>query len=156
VSAFRREFKPVRMGKVWLLPYDPRRLEIVLDDLLKSEKNINVLYSSKIKSCICRKGCIESARYFSSWQTASIKAGVFIDAGAGVLLQKSGATQVLRSSERQMSGFALELAGVSWDDTLSIRVPYALYQAVQREELPLYAVGQWYRPVHRKGACILS
>jgi hypothetical protein len=37
-----------------------------------------------------------------------------------------------------MSGFALELVGVHWDDVLAIRVPYVLLQAVKRGDLPPY------------------
>lgn len=130
--------QPVRMGKVWLLPYNPERLAIVLDDLLTREKNIKVFYSSKISACSCQQGRIESVRYSRHGKYYELKAKVFIDAGAGILLQKCGAVQFSDLSERQMSGYTLELTGVPWDDVLPIRVPYVLYQAVKRGDLPLY------------------
>jgi hypothetical protein len=129
----------IKMGKVWLLPYDPDRLVIVLKDLLAHERNIQVFYGSKITSCSLKAGRIQSVRYSRLGKSCQLKGNAFIDAGAGILLEKCKAAKPLDSGKRQMSGFALELAGVPWDDTLSIRVPYVLYQAVHREELPLYA-----------------
>ncbi len=131
--------QPVRMGKVWLLPYDPQHLAILLDDLLDHEKNIKVSYCSKINACSFQQGRIESVRYFQHGKYYYTKATVFIDAGAGILLQKCPTARLPVTSQRQMSGFAIELVGVPWDDVLPIRVPYVLYQAVRRGDLPLYA-----------------
>ena len=131
--------QPLRMGKVWLLPYDPRRLVMVLVDLLTREKNIKVSYRSKANACSCQQGRIESVRYSHHNKHYQLKAKVFIDAGSGILSQKCGAAQFLELSRRQMSGFALELVGVTWDDVLPICVPYVLYQAVKRGDLPHYA-----------------
>jgi hypothetical protein len=131
--------KPVRMGKVWLLPYDPQRLVIVLDNLLFREKNIQVAYSSMVSSCSCKQGRIESVKYSHRGKDYKLVAKSFIDAGAGILIQMCKATQSLDISERQMSGFSIEMAGVTWEEDLSIRVPYVLYQAAKRGELPLYA-----------------
>ncbi len=131
--------QPFRMGKVWLLPYDARRLVMVLVNLLTREKNIKVLYCSKINACSCAQGRIESVRYSHHNKLYQLKASVFVDAGAGIILQKCGAAQFSDLSHRQMSGFVLELVGVSWDDVLPIKVPYLLYQAVKRGDLPLYA-----------------
>ncbi|MBF0384420.1 MAG: FAD-dependent oxidoreductase [Candidatus Omnitrophica bacterium] len=131
--------QPVRMGKVWLFPCDPQRLVIVLEEFLKHEKNIKVLYSSKILTCNYRGRHIESVRYSHHGKYRELKAAVFIDAGAGILLQKCGAAQLSDSTECPMSGFSLEMVGVTWDDVLPIRVPYVLYQAVKQRRLPLYA-----------------
>ena len=103
------------------------------------EKNIKVSYCAKINTLSCQQGHIESVRYVHHGKYYELKASVFIDAGAGVLLQKCGAAQPPDLSRRQMSGYALELAGIPWDDVLPIRVPYVLYQAVKRGDLPLYA-----------------
>lgn len=134
-----RGVPPFRMGKVWLLPYDPRRLVMVLVDLLIREKNIKVLCGSTITTCGCQHGRIESVRYYYRGKPYQSKATVFIDAGAGILLRKCGEAKLLDLAHRQMSGFALGIAGVTWEDALPIKVPYVLYQAVRRGDLPLYA-----------------
>jgi len=136
---FSSRMNPIKMGQVWLLPYTPDRMVIVLNNLLACEKNIQVLYDSKITSCSLKVGCIQSVQYSHYGKTCQLKANAFIDAGAGILLKKCKAAKSSDPTKRQMLGFALELARVPWDDALSIRVPYVLYQAVQRQELPLYA-----------------
>lgn len=147
---------PIKMGKVWLLPYDPDRLVSVLHDLLTCERNIQVSYLSKIVSCGLQGDSIQSVQYSRLGKLSQLRANVFIDAGAGILLDKCKASIPLDPSKRQMSGFALELVGVSWDDDLSIRVPYVLYQAVQREELPLYARWTVVTPCAEKGRLYLK
>lgn len=147
---------PIKMGKVWLLPYDPDRLMIVLNSLLTHEKNIQVSYDSKITSCSLQAGRIQSIKYSRFGKQCQLKANIFIDAGAGILLEKCKAAKPSDLAKRQMSGFALELTGVPWDDALSIRVPYVLYQAVQREELPLYARWTVVSTCEHKGRVLLK
>jgi len=57
----------------------------------------------------------------------------FIDAGQGFFYKRAGhsGSQVFRAAD---VGFVSSWPGFPGMDTLSIRVPYALYQAVQREE----------------------
>ncbi|MBF0387221.1 MAG: FAD-dependent oxidoreductase [Candidatus Omnitrophica bacterium] len=147
---------PVKMGKVWLLPYDPDRLMIVLHALLTRERNIQVSYGSKVISCSLQAGSIQSVQYSCFGKLCQFNAAVFIDAGVGILLDKCKAFIPLDPLKRQMSGFAVEMDGVPWDDDLSFRVPYVLYQAVQREALPLYARWTVVMPCAEKGRLYLK
>ncbi|MFH0753949.1 MAG: FAD-dependent oxidoreductase [Candidatus Omnitrophota bacterium] len=131
--------RPLRMGKVWLLPFAHDRLMSVLTNLLTREKNIKVLYSSRVIACVHKDGQIQSVQVACGKKPFQVKAEVFIDAGTGVLLKECGAVQCFEASKRQLSGFACELGDIPWDDVLPVRVPYVLYQAVMQGALPLWS-----------------
>ncbi|MBF0593870.1 MAG: FAD-dependent oxidoreductase [Candidatus Omnitrophica bacterium] len=131
--------RPQRMGQVWLLPYEPVQMVKLLATLLKAEKNIIVKYSSTITSCRLQDDRISVVRYICRGRSHNVEGSAFIDAGAGILLEQSAEAQPAGRLSLPLAGFALDLGGVDWDEMLPVRVPYVLYGAVQRGELPVYA-----------------
>jgi hypothetical protein len=147
---------PKRMGKVWLLSYDPDRLAPALNDLLQAEKNIQVLYSTMITGCSVQQKHIRLIQCTSRGKTLSLNVRAFIDAGTGVLLHQCRAVKTQDPLKRQLSGYALEISGVHWEEALSIQVPYALYKAVERGALPMHLRWTIVSPCEKNGSVHLK
>lgn len=123
--------KPLRMGRVWVLPFDPARLALILAVFLKRERNIEVLYDTEFKSCVCENNNITAVMLKRRSRRFTLRPRMVIDAGTGSVVQKAGAAVRLESNEkRQFAGYTMLVGGVLFNEELAIRVPYCLRQAV--------------------------
>jgi hypothetical protein len=124
--------KPLRVGRVWVLPFDPARLVLILTAFLKREKNIEVLYDTEFKSCACENNNITVVTLNRRSRGFILRPRIIIDAGTGSVVQKAGAVLRLESNEKlQLAGYTILVGGVLFNEELAIRVPYCLRQAVR-------------------------
>ncbi len=124
--------KPLRVGRVWVLPFDPARLVSILAAFLKRERNIEVLYDAEFKSCACENNNITAVTFKRHSRRFTLRPRIVIDAGTGCVVQKAGAALHLESNEkRQLAGYTMLVGGVLFNEELAIRVPYCLRQAVR-------------------------
>ena len=124
--------KPLRMGRVWVLPFSPARLAGILIGFLKREKDIEVMYDTEFESCLCENNNITAVMLKLRNRRVTLSPGMVIDAGAGSVVQQAGAALALESSEKlQLAGYTILVGGASFNQELAIRVPYCLRQAVR-------------------------
>lgn len=127
--------KPVRMGRVFVLPFAPRNLSALLSELAAAETNLQVLTGTRITS-VARTGN----------RIASVAAGplevrprfVIECSGAGAVLTLGGVSHSLPPpGERQLDGFTIHLKGLEYpDETLPVRIPYLLGKTVGDGKAP--------------------
>lgn len=132
------ENKIIFMGKLKVLPFQTKHLEIVLRNLIKAQKKLKVFYNTTLFSLKKEKGLIISVRARRAGMILNIQPKVVIDAsGEGVVIKLSRADyQLTPLRERQMQGFSVRLKGIEVkDQLLSIKVPYSLRKAAESKEI---------------------
>lgn len=124
-----------KIGQVYVQPYSSDDLQSVLMSLCSAEKNIKLLHNTAAVAVTKRSSGIESIMVKSSDGEKAISPQVVIDcSGNGEIAALSGAEFDLSSpDERQLAGFTLRIKGLQGaDDTLALKVPYHLAQAVRQ------------------------
>lgn len=125
----------LRIGRVDVLPYDPARLRDVFSGLLKDEKRLRALFGATVKSV-----AFDGRRVHTvvTDQGEAVPAVLVDCSGDGVVIQSSPSLhEVAAAQERQLAGGAVRFSGLKdVDETLAIRVPYALHQAAEAGKLP--------------------
>ncbi len=122
-----------RMGKVFVLPCASEGLKSVLTVLTEHEPNLNVLLGWEAASVEARQERIESVTLRRSGETQVIEPAMVVDcSGDGAAAALAGAAYDLApSGQRQLAGFTVHVRGLkTLDETLAIKVPYYLFQAV--------------------------
>lgn len=124
-----------KMGRVYVLPYSGADLQSALTSLCSAEKNITVLNVAAAVAVTGRSSGIGSVTVKGSDGEQEISPRVVIDcSGSGEIAALAGAEFDLSSTEeRQLAGFTIHLKGLQGpDDSLALKVPYHLAQAVRQ------------------------
>ena len=128
-----------QIGQVYVLPYDCNSLQSVLASLCAAEKKLSIMRESVVQSVSSRQGKVMAVTAETGGQQLTIAASMVIDcSGNGDVAAYAGAAHELTpSDERQPAGYVIHLKGLSNpEETLPIKIPYHLAQAVQRGLLP--------------------
>lgn len=130
--------KVARIGKVFVLPYASADLALVLDVLCRKEKNLTVLFGAAGESVVHQDGRITEMTVRHGRVTARIRPAALIDCtGNGDAAAMAGAAfELAGPDEVQMAGYTVRLTGLSGrDESLALKVPYVLREAVKNEVL---------------------
>jgi len=134
-----RQNKFSRLGKLTVFSFVPADLSIILQKLIRKEKNLQVFYNSQVSGVRKKGGKITSVQAHSLPLNLTITAGAFVDAtGCGSLIRLSKAnSQLAPLKSRQLAGFTFQIEGLKdKHGLLPIKVPYELTLAVNQKKLP--------------------
>jgi len=132
---------PLRMGKVYVLPFATSNLMSVLRTLSEKEKQLDIYYNTRAVSAKTKNNSIVSVTIQNLNKKFDIIPRVVIDcSGDGVIIQKSGARyRVISPDKKQLSGYTFRVKGLKHvDDILAVKVPYCLAKAVEQKKMPFY------------------
>ncbi len=124
-----------KIGQVYVLPYTRDDLQAVLTALCDAERNLTVLHKSTATAVETREGEIQSVAVDGPDEKRALSAKMVIDAtGSGQIAAMAAAEfELALPDKRQLAGFTLHLQGLkNADETLAIKVPYHLAQAVKQ------------------------
>ncbi len=127
-----------RIGRVYVLPYDRECLQTVLTMLCRDETRLTVLLQNRMMAVDRNEKTIASVEIEGQDGPHTIIPGVLIDcSGSADAAALAGAEYELATSgDRQLAGYTVFIRGLrDADETLSIRVPYHLAQAVEQSKL---------------------
>ena len=128
------DLRPIRLGKVHLLPYAPGYLQSVFSDLLGAETRLRVFFGSEVRGVQMESGRITAVMT----DQYEITPRVVVDcSGDGVVIQCSPLLHEPAAGNCQLAGYVIRLTGLDTsDDMLPIKVPYAMRRAVDEGALP--------------------
>ncbi|MBI4847357.1 MAG: FAD-dependent oxidoreductase [Nitrospirae bacterium] len=130
-----------KIGQVYVLPYSREDLSSVFNSLCRDEPNLNVMFNATAVSVRKKGKAIVEVGLDQSETLHKITSRIVIECtGDGDVSAMSGADFELSSpAKRQLAGFTVHLKGLkNADETLAIKVPYHLSQAVKMKLLPAY------------------
>ncbi len=133
------ECKPVRIGKVFVLPYSATDLQDVLGTLCQSERNLTILCDATALHSTATDGRVTTVTADQAGKILQIQPQVAIDCtGNGDLACMAGAEFDLSPPEEiQLAGCIARVRGIQeTGDSLALKVPYVLARLVAEEELP--------------------
>lgn len=153
--------KPVKMGKVRLLPFATGDLIRVLRSLSEKQAGIDFLYETKIVSVKTEPGNISFVSAKGLNEEFQISPRALIDcSGEGTLIRLSGAAYDIASpDERQLAGFCFKIKGIKDPVEMApVSVPYYISQAVTEKKIPFYLkYARFYKgDVADEGYCLIS
>jgi len=131
--------EPVKVGKVYVLPYSIHQLESVYREMVEAEERIQVFYSHCLKSVSVDHGVIKRVDCTDSKEVKKIFPRLVIDASGNglVLVQCKIPYREVKRSDCQPAGYILHVAGLrEAETTLPLAVPYHLYKGVLENLLP--------------------
>jgi len=132
---------PLRMGKVYVLPFATSNFMSVLRSLSKKEKRLDICYNTRAVSAKTKNNSIVSVTIQNLNKKFDIIPRVVVDcSGDGVIIQKSGARyRVISPDKQQLSGYTFRVKGLEdVTDILSVKVPYYLSKAAEQKKIPFY------------------
>jgi hypothetical protein len=130
---------PERMGMLYVLPYRGFDLQHVFHSLCRAEPLLEVLLGASVVSVSTDGGRIREVRAYRAGLTRRIFPKVVVDCtGGGDVASMAGAPfELSPEGEIQLAGYCIRLRGISGqEDTLPIKVPYHLAEAVRGGMLP--------------------
>jgi hypothetical protein len=135
------EKTPLRMGKVYVLPFTATNLMAVLRSLSEKEKRLKIYYNTRVVSAKTENNAIVSVTIQKSNKNFNIIPRVVVDcSGNGVIIKLSGARyRITPLDQRQLSGYTFRVKGLkNVNDILAVKVPYYLAKAVEQKKMPFY------------------
>ncbi len=132
---------PMRMGKVYVLPFATSNLMSVLRSLSEKEKQLDIYYNTRAVSAKTKNNTIVSVTIQKLNKKIDIIPHVVIDcSGDGVIIKLSGARyRTTPPDQRQLSGYTFRVKGLKHvDDILAVKVPYYLSKAAEQKKIPFY------------------
>jgi hypothetical protein len=130
-----------KIGQVYVLPYNRKDLQYIFNSLCTGEKNLTVRYNTTAVSVENQNGKITKVSVRDNTTMYEILPEIVIDCtGSGIVSVMAGASFELTDPEKiQMAGYVVRFKGLKEvDETLSIKVPYYLSEAVDKTMLPEY------------------
>lgn len=126
--------KPIRLGRVRLLPYATADFRAVFAEMLGMEKQLRPSFEDAVRGIRLESGRIVSVMT----DRHEIRPRVVVDcSGAGVVIQASPLLHEPVAANGQLAGYVIRLTGLdTGDDLLPIKVPYAIRRAVEEGTLP--------------------
>jgi hypothetical protein len=135
------EKTPLRMGKVYVLPFATSNLMSVLRSLSEKEKRLDIYYNTRAVSAKTENNTIVSVTIQKLNKKFNIIPRVVIDcSGDGVIIKLSGARyRTTPPDQRQLSGYTFRVKGLKdVNDIPAVKVPYYLTKAVEQKKMPFY------------------
>lgn len=130
-----------KIGKVYVLPYAREDLRSVFDELFSNEPDLDVYLGTTVVSVKKISEEITGITVENSGNKYDITPKVVIDCtGDGEVSAMAGAGfDISLPEERQLAGYVLCIKGIKdYDETLQIKVPFYLAEAVDQKKLSPY------------------
>ena len=130
-----------RIGRVSVLPYAREELKSVFDKLFSAEPNLDVYLNSAVVTVKKTSEEITGIEVEHSGKSHDIVSAVAIDCtGNGEVSAMAGAGFDLSLPEElQLAGYVLQIKEIrDYDETLRIKVPFYLAEAVEKKVLSPY------------------
>jgi hypothetical protein len=138
ISALLRKASPgkeiKKIGQVYVQPYHYDELQSVLTALCYGESNIATLRGHEAVAIAMEEGEVRSVTIDGMRGKQDVAPKMVIDcSGSGSVAALAGAPfEITPDAERQLAGFVVQVKGLkNVDDSLSLKVPYYLAQAVK-------------------------
>ncbi|MDM8525734.1 FAD-dependent oxidoreductase [Desulfococcaceae bacterium HSG8] len=132
----------LRMGRVYVLPFNTRDIVSVFRSLTEAEKqHLDLLYETHAVSVKTVRNTITSVTVCSRNGKFDIFPKVVADcSGSGVIIRMSGAWyNKTRFCQRQFAGYTFRVKGLKKvDDMTAVKVPYYLAQEAAKNNIPHY------------------
>ncbi len=131
----RKEAKVVKTGKVTVLQYDSQAMQRVFDEVVKKEKNLEILFAAQVDEVQVQSQQIKQIRVRQKNGTVDVKCRAVVDcSGNGDVIRLSGATyQIAPVEERQLAAYAVPIDGVEDSaEMLNLKVTYHLANAAEQ------------------------
>jgi hypothetical protein len=128
-----------KIGQVYVLPYTSESLQSVLTALCSREKDIATLRGHAVVEIEMEQNAVRGVTIEGARGRQVVQPKMVIDcSGSGEAAVMAGADfECAPPEERQLSGFTMRIRGMKGpDDSLSLKVPFHLAQAVQEGKLP--------------------
>ncbi len=128
-----------KMGRVYVMPYAREDLRTVFCSICRDEPNIDVCLDTTVVSVRKRGEEIAGVTVESSGTDYDILTGVVIDcSGSGAVSAMAGAGfEVEPQEKRQLAAYVMHIKGLKgYDESLRIKVPWCLAEAVKNRLLP--------------------
>lgn len=150
--------RPIRMGRVYLLPCSGERLARLLHSLVLAEPHITMLTGSSVAGAEMEADLLKRVVVESPDGRRVINVSAAIDCTGDASLASLAGAELLESppEERQLAGFSASVSGVSVDETLSIKVPYFCARWVEQGLLPAAMRFTTFTPSHIPGEGVLK
>ncbi len=153
--------KMVKIGQVYVLPYSRDDLRSLLKTLCSAEPSLSVFLEAEALSVESNQDAITNVTIGHSGMTQDIQPGMVIDCtGNGAVSVMAGASFDMAPPERvQLAGYVIHIRGlVDRDDSLAIKVPYYLADAVNKNVIPPFLRFTTFTPGEEpdEGYCKLS
>ncbi len=151
----------VRMGKVYVLSYSRFNLQYALNSLCLGESNLSVALNTTAVSVAKEQESIHEVSLYNCGEQYSVLPKIVIDcSGDGDVSIMAGAAYELSSPDNiQLAGYTIKLKNVhDQDESLAVKVPYCLGEAVNNDILPGSTKFSNYSPgdAPDEGYCKLS
>lgn len=127
--------RPIRLGRVDVLPYDPAHLRKAFLAMIAREERLRVRYETAAEGCVLDGGRIRCVRAGG----LEILPDTVVDcSGTGAVIRTDPALHdAPPATERQMDGYTVRVSGLTdTSDALPIQVPLAVRRGVEAGELP--------------------
>jgi len=127
---------PRKIGRVYVLPFEPGVMTDVLSTLVKGEAGLTLKGFSRIISARAEGGSITSVEIEGM---GAVEAGAFVDAtgNAELALMAGAATEMASKDAMQLAGYTVRLTAIApGNDRLNLEVPYYLRQAADNGAVP--------------------
>ncbi len=138
-----------KIGLVYVLPYAREDLRNIFNSLCSREPLLTIYDSSEAIAVEMSEGQISMVTVRRSEIIHEIVPEVVIDcSGSGSVSAMAGASfEVAAPEQMQLAGYTIRIKGIKGnDETLAIKVPYYLNEAVRKNILPPYARFSAYSP----------
>jgi hypothetical protein len=123
-----------KIGQVYVEPYQYDQLQSVLTALCYGESNIATLRGHEAVAVVMEEGRVRAVTIDGLRGKQDVSPKMVIDcSGSGTVAALAGAPfELSPDTERQLAGFVVHVKGLkNVDDSLSLKVPYYLAQAVK-------------------------
>lgn len=136
--------RPTKMGRVWVLPFEPAHFRSVYETIARDEPNLTVLFSSTVESLACDGERITCFNVRTPDAAVELHPSAVIDAtGSGEIIRLSGAPfELAPESERQLAGCTIHIDNIESDcELLGVKIAWVLSRlpAAEIRDLPLFA-----------------
>ena len=160
LTALSPSIRPLRMGRVWVLPFEPAHFRAVYETLARNEPNLTVFYSSTVESVACDGERITGVSVRTKDALIEFPPAAVIDAtGSGEVIRLSGAPfKLAPGPERQLAGCTIHIGNIAGDrELLGVKIAWTLSRLPESEtrNLPQFA-GFSAGPATDDGFCKFS
>ncbi len=131
--------KPIRMGRVFVLPFAARDLMSVFRTLAADEARLQILTGTRVTSVTRTQDRISTVTAAGDGGRFEVTPRLVIESsGTGAVLTLGGIGHVVAPpAEQQLAGFTVHFKGLeNRDDTLPVKVPYLLGKSADDGKLP--------------------
>lgn len=130
--------QPLKMGRVFVLPYEAADLQALLESLCDAEPGIHRCMSTRVHAVTTSNSMVRKVVARGPDWEQSFNPKVLIDAtGAGEVAALSGADfELTPLAGRQLSGIIVCIDHVGQDDALGIKVPFLIAKGIAAGVLP--------------------